>query len=366
MSNGYPYESISINHREVTIASILNGTAKAKTDFERSTFEFMHAWLSGQEMFTIQTSGSTGTPKRISIHRSQMITSAKLTGEALNLRTGTSAVVALDTKYIAGMMMLVRSLELGLKIIAVEPASNPFNNFPEGMTIGFTALVPYQVQHVLESKHPQILNAISTCIIGGAPLNENIEGRVRSFALNAFITYGMTETISHIALKRISPFREQSFTCLPEISVSADERSCLVIQAPYLHEPVITNDVVSIFNNHQFEWRGRYDNVINSAGVKISPELLENEIGQLFTRRSLKQPFFFFGIPDGSLGERLVMIFESPAPAADVIREVKETLLRAFSAYHVPKEFYEAAAFIYTPTRKVNRQKTFEAAHRIF
>jgi len=365
MTLAYPYDSISINHRNVTLESILAGNAVATTDFERNTFEFIRQWFSNIDVFYLQTSGSTGEPKQIAIRRNQMIASARLTGEALTLTTGMNAVVVLDTKYIAGKMMLARSFVLGLKVIALEPSSEPFDHFPDDTSIDFTALVPYQVQHILESKRPQILNKISTYIIGGAALSESLAEQLKSFNGKAFVTYGMTETISHIALKQIAPLTDKSFSCLPGITVSTDDRGCVVIYAPYIDHPVVTNDVVALINNHQFEWLGRYDNVINSAGVKISPEILEAEIGQLFTRRSINQPFFFFGIPDELLGERLTMVFTSPAPAAEIINEIKEVLRKTFSPYHVPKEFYEAPAFIYTPTKKVNRQKTFQAARLI-
>lgn len=362
--NSYPHSDILLNGKTISIKDIINGSTAITGDFETSVCDFVRSWFAGQPTYILQTSGSTGEPKRIIVTREQMIASARLTEKALGLRSSYSALTALDTRYIAGKMMLVRSLVSGMKIVAVNPSAHPLETIGNA-GVHFAAFVPYQIQHMIESKTPHLLNQLQVCIIGGAPVSEKLENDLRKFPARCYHTYGMTETISHVALRELAPQTSEVYKGLPGVLLSTDERNCLIIEAPFLSEKVITNDVVELINTNEFRWVGRWDNVINSGGVKISPELLEKAIGNLFTRSGYHQPFFIHHHPDGRLGQRVVLVLHRPAPAISLMEQLREMIVHSFSAYHVPKEVYEAAAFHFTPTDKIDRKKTFESSIRI-
>jgi O-succinylbenzoic acid--CoA ligase len=363
MSNNYPHTHIRINGRKVSIKAILEDKTVCVTEFEKNTFAFIRDWILGQEIFQLQTSGSTGTPKEITASRRQMLASARLTVQALDLKESFNALVCLDTKYIAGKMMLVRSLESGMSIFSLDPVANPFSKIPVDVTIQFAALVPYQVKAILESKHPHMLDSLSSCIIGGAPLDENIRQKLEPFSTRMFSTYGMTETLSHIALQPLNgKDKSEYYHTLPGITVTTDNRNCLVIHSPYLNEPVVTNDLAEVANENQFKWLGRWDNVINSGGVKISAENLEDRIGKIFTRLKIPNKYFIHGIPDEKLGEKVTLVLTTPLPDASQMHALREVFIHSFSPYEIPKEIFEIPTLIYTNTSKINRQESFNHA----
>jgi o-succinylbenzoate---CoA ligase len=339
-------------------------TVSGETAFEKTTFEFIRLWLDGVETFELTTSGSTGEPKKIIITRQQMIASASLTERALALKADSNALLALDPKFIAGKMMIVRSFVTGMKMFAAEPSSNPLVNLPEAVRIDFTALVPLQLHTIVESKHPQTLHRLNTCIIGGAPMDVSIEKRLKDYRCAFYQTYGMTETISHIALRKVGSERDV-YHSLPGIGLSCDDRDCLKIKAPYLPDEIITNDVVELFNSSTFKWVGRWDNIINTGGIKVSPEKLEEEIGKLFTRINFKQPFFIFGLPDQRLGNKIVLVIQSPVSDVSSLQRAVRSLTHSISSHHLPKELYEVPAFSFTSTMKVNRRESFKHARHI-
>lgn len=359
--NNYPHSYIWINGRKVLLKDIENASAVAFSDFEKNTFNFIRQWVSEEEKFLLQTSGSTGTPKEITVTRSQMIASAKLTETALQLHSSYNALVCLDTKYIAGKMMLVRSFYTGMKIFAVDPCANPLVKIPVDQTIHFAALVPYQVKSILESKHPHLLDTLMTCIIGGALLDKNIKEKLKPFTTRIFTTYGMTETISHIALQSIND-NETHYQTLPGIFVRADERDCLVIHAPYLIDDIVTNDIVEVINENRFRWIGRWDNIINSGGVKISPENIEARIGKIFTRLQINAPYFIHHTHDEALGQRIVLVMQSPLPDELTLKTFIQALPNTLTSFEQPTAFYETSYFIYTETQKINRVETFKRA----
>jgi o-succinylbenzoate---CoA ligase len=241
----YPFSSIWINGRHVLIEQILQEKALHRSAFEESTFQFIRAWLLGEQNFEMTTSGSTGTPKQISVSRSQMVASALRTAEKIRLQKHSIALVCIDTKYIGGKMMMARSLALGLPIMAVDPIANPLVKIPVDKCVQFTALVPYQVHSILESKHPHLLNNLDQVLIGGAQLSAALRDKLDRFQVQCYETYGMTETVSHVALRRVNgKLKQPYFEVLPGIEISQDSRGCLVVKADYLDGPVITNDVV--------------------------------------------------------------------------------------------------------------------------
>jgi O-succinylbenzoic acid--CoA ligase len=357
----YPHASIWINGRQAAISDIVAGVELPRSDFETNTFTFIRDWLNGREEFRIRTSGSTGTPKVIAIRRDQMIASARMTAQALGLQEDDSALVCLDTKYIAGQMMLVRCFTTGMKILATDPVANPFHNVAETHTIDFTALVPYQVQEILHSGEVSRLDGVRNILIGGAALDEKTRSMLQIFRCRCFVTYGMTETISHIALQRINGETPSSyFEALPGVSLRLDDRSCLVINAPHLIQAVITNDIAELIGPGKFRWTGRWDNVINSGGVKISPERLEEQIGEIFRRLAIDRRFYIAGVPDERLGNKVVLIVEGE-PFLNEERTLLDLGMKEnMSKLEIPKDVLTVKEFTFTETGKINRISTLE------
>jgi o-succinylbenzoate---CoA ligase len=341
----------SIHHLEVVDLSPF-------THFEKSALLFCSDWLNGKTFFEIQTSGSTGKPKTIKLERSSMIVSAMATAQAIHLKAGQTSLVCLDVSYIAGIMMLVRSMEVGMNMIAVEPCANPLEKIGSEDKIHFAALVPYQVKTILDSPQKDFFNRIETIIVGGAPLDESTKKQLQDFSCQFYETYGMTETISHIALKKINgKGKSEYFEILPGISIWQDERACLCIKAPYLREDVITNDVVEMKNLQEFIWLGRFDNVINSGGVKIFPESTEKKIENIFAEQQLSNRFFLAGLPDEKWGQKVALMVEGSIEE-NAKRKLEETLKLKLSKFEIPKSIQFIEKFSETENGKVNRKST--------
>lgn len=346
-------DSIHSNGRKVSITEILAKTIKIETPFEAETFSFIKSWLSGNQTFPLKTSGSTGTPKEITLTRSQLQQSAQRTIKVLNLSSNQTALVCLDTKYIAGKMMLVRALESNMKIVAAEPSSNPIKNI--SVQPDFGAFVPLQLAEIFTDEDSvNKLNHFNSIIIGGASISAALLEKIKTLSCTVYATYGMTETVSHIALQKLNGEHAQDyFEVLPDITISVDERDCLVVSLPGFSEPIITNDVVNLIDKTHFKILGRYDNIINSGGVKLVPEIIEKKLSPLLVNQS----FFITSIRDERLGQKLVLIIEGkPEPA------LPKALKLTLSSYEVPKEIFYLDAFIRTETQKINREQTLEKA----
>jgi O-succinylbenzoic acid--CoA ligase len=321
---------------------------------------FRKEWLEGRSVFCIKTSGSTGAPKVIEIRREQMIASAKKTIKALDLQHGMTSLVCLDVNYIAGTMMVVRSMVAGMNMIVVEPKSDPLEDISD-LPIDFAALVPYQLDAILGSAHQ--LRNVKKIILGGAPASPDLLDKIRRIKhTTLYATFGMTETLSHIALQRLNGGDPQDcFHTLDGIDISLDDRGCLVIKADYLDSSVVTNDLVELIDDRSFRWLGRYDNVINSGGVKVIPEKVEQAIGEWLSSNGFDNRFFVTGTPNNQLGTQVVLVVEGW-----IFKETEDKLLtglkEVLSKYEVPKKVVYTNAFAHTPTGKINRKVSLENA----
>lgn len=334
------------------------------SDFEKNTLFFCKEWLRGRKVFELQTSGSTGIPKKILIDRHQMVASARLTIDKLGLSAGDTALVCIDTAYIGGKMMLVRAMEGDLNIIAIEPSSDPFKNISPSTSIDFTALVPMQLTVALETnpKGKNLLDNMKAIIVGGGAINLHLENVAQEIKAPVFSTYGMTETVSHIALKKINgPEKEQYFTVFKGIQIGQDERGCLTINGELTNnETIVTNDVVDIIDDYSFQWIGRADNIINSGGIKINAEKLEQKAEQAFSQHKVNRRFIFAGMGDDMLGEKLILVIEGPPLFAEQELALISTLKIILPPYHAPKELRYVSTFTETNTGKIRRKRTIE------
>ncbi|HNV29547.1 MAG TPA: AMP-binding protein [Cyclobacteriaceae bacterium] len=353
---------------------IMNNTSYSLSDIRLGNFDenssisenaplsFCKHWLNGNIDFILRTSGSTGTPKKISVTREQLKASAQVTASYLNLKKEFTALVCLDTRYVAGIMMLVRSLEVGMNMYVVEPTANPFEKIPNDVPIDFVALVPYQLESILKSNQSGRLNSLKIALIGGASLSEKIKNSLFEFNCSFYSTYGMTETLSHIALQKLNGAHVQNFfQILPGIAASTDERGCLVIQAPYINPaPIITNDLVEMIGTDQFKWLGRVDNVINSGGIKVIPEKIESVIEPIMSTLSLSNRFFITGLSDSTFGELVTLIIEGETLLPNQEQDLQKQLAESLNRYEIPKSIRYVSKFIQTDTGKINKPKTLE------
>jgi O-succinylbenzoic acid--CoA ligase len=310
---------------------------KEGVEHEKPLGSFILDWFDEKTYLEIMTSGTTGKPKTIRIEKEAMVNSALATGDFFELKSGDKALNCLPVKYIAGKMMFVRAFILGLDLDFVAPSSTPMirneNNYD------FVAMVPLQVENSLTQLHQ-----IKTLIIGGAKVNSDLEKKLIQTKCNVFETYSMTETVTHIAAKRIG---EKAFTTLPNVSISEDERHCLVISAPNLNvKNIVTNDIIELVSDNQFIWLGREDNVINSGGIKLFPEQIEAKLSEKITNR-----FFVAGFPDEKLGEQLVLFIEGNP------YEIESSFFDDLDKYEKPKQIKFIPHFIETETGKIKRSE---------
>ncbi|GLB53680.1 O-succinylbenzoic acid--CoA ligase [Neptunitalea chrysea] len=340
--NGYHFSRENLN--DVAYTFIKEGKPH-----EREIGNFLLDWLDQKDYVEVQTSGSTGAPKRIRLDKNKMVNSAIATGNHFKLEVGDRALHCLSANYIAGKMMLVRAMILGLEIDIVPPDKYPL--LYNEKEYDFCAMVPMQVKYSLEELH-----RVKKIIVGGAPLTPGLKAELQSIPSYIYETYGMTETITHIASRKVNKFKKGKeytyFKVMSGVNISTDDRSCLVIDAPNVSdEKVVTNDVVNLLSKRKFEWLGRIDNAINSGGIKLFPERIEAKLD------TIKKPYFVTGMPDENLGEKVVLIVE--CAKEEVVALVKKQIEEAgLEKYEKPKEVIALQKFVRTLNDKIIRTET--------
>lgn len=313
---------------------------KEGEEHEKSVGDFILDWFDKKSYIELNTSGTTGSPKIIQMDKQAMVNSALATGDFFDLRPGDKALHCLPTKYIAGKMMFVRGFILGLDMDFVAPTSHPMLH--NDTKYDFVAMVPLQAQNSLKE-----LKNVKKMIVGGAKMSKTLENSLSKLSTKVYETYGMTETITHIAAKKIG---EKAFSVLPNIKISQDDRNCLVIDAPKIsEEKIVTNDLVDLVNENEFIFLGRIDNVINSGGIKLIPEQIEEKLSNKINSR-----FFVTGIQDATLGEKLALIIEGEKQPLD------ETIFDGLDKYEKPKEVFYVSKFIETQNGKIKRKEILE------
>ncbi len=339
-----------ISYSPLRLSELAYDLVKEGSSFEKCIGDFLAAWLDEKPTIIAKTSGSTGTPKNILLQKRQMVNSALATGEYFDLNEGNTVLLCLPADYIAGKMMLVRAMVLGLELDYVEPSSNPLTEF--STNYDFAAMVPLQLENSLDK-----IEKIKTLIVGGAALSKSMQEKAQEKRTAVFETYGMTETITHIAVKGINGpagGSRNSFNAIPKVTFSKDNRDCLIIAAPQISDNlVITNDIVNLKSETEFEWLGRYDNVINSGGIKLFPEQIEAKLTSL-----INNSFFVAGIPDETLGQKLVLVVEGEMNTNELIQTIKES--DTLEGFEIPKSIYKISKFVETETGKIRRTETLK------
>ncbi len=269
--------------------------------------EFLEEWHNGRDTLLVHTSGSTGTPKPLWVEKRRMEASARITCEFLGLHEGDTALLCMPLDYIAGKMMVVRALTCGLKLVSITPSGHPLQSVTE--TIDFAAMVPMQVYNSLQvAEERERLMQIHHLIIGGGAVDDNLAAELADFPNYVWSTYGMTETLSHIALRRLNgPEASEWYTPFPSVSLSLTDEGCLIIDAPLVcADRLTTNDIAEIDPQGRFRILGRKDNVICSGGIKIQIEEVERLL-----KPHLAAPFLITKCKDKRFGEAVELLTES-------------------------------------------------------
>ena len=357
---------------------------------------FLEAWRDESPYVRVQTSGSTGEPKPMLVEKRRMLASARRTNDFLGLKAGDTALLCMSLDYIAGKMMVVRAIERGLRLISIEPSGHPLavaNSSPESgedrrglnecffrpplapPNLGgecFAAMVPMQVYNSLQvPAECERLKQIKHLIIGGGAIDETLAEALKAFPNDVWSTYGMTETLSHIALRRLSgPEASDWYTPFPSVKVSVNDEGCLVIDAPEVcSERLVTNDIAEIQfrpllaspnlgeeiaqSGVVFRILGRKDNVICSGGLKIQAEEVERQL-----RPYLRVPYLISKRPDEKFGEAVVLLTEGDTEEA---KRVCETVLEK---YQRPKAYIHVSRIPLTETGKPARRQAEIIASR--
>ena len=317
---------------------------------------FLEAWHNPSETMLVHTSGSTGEPKPMLVEKRRMMASARRTNDFLGLKGGDTALLCMSLDYIAGKMMVVRAVERGLRLINLEPSGHPLSDqhfsfliSHSSFPLDFAAMVPLQVYNSLQVEaEKKRLMQIRHLIIGGGAIDEELASSLKEFPHAVWSTYGMTETLSHIALRRLNgPDASEWYTPFESVRISLSEDNCLVIVAPEVcAERLVTNDIAELAANHTFRIIGRKDNIICSGGIKIQAEEVERQLYPF-----LRVPYLISKRPDEKYGEVVVMLTEGS------VEEARQVCERILAKYHQPRVYLHVDRIPLTETGKPARSQ---------
>ena len=317
--------------------------------------EFLAEWHNDSPTILVHTSGSTGQPKPMQVEKRRMLASARRTNDFLALREGDTALLCMSLDYIAGKMMVVRAIERRLQLTVVEPTGHPLaTTAPHPAPIDFAAMVPLQVYNTLQvpEEREQLLQ-VRHLIIGGGAVDDDLACQLRHFPHNVWSTYGMTETLSHIALRRLNgPDASDWYVPFPSVRLALSDEGCLVIHAPEVcARQLVTNDIAELRPDGSFRILGRKDNTICSGGLKIQAEQLERQL-----RGHLRVPYLITSRPHPKFGEIVVLLTEGP------VDEAREVCQRVLPRYHQPRHYVHVDHIPLTATGKPARQQARQLA----
>lgn len=309
---------------------------------------FIEEWNNTSPVVTIQTSGSTGVPKNLMVEKAKMIISAQKTLNHFNISKQSKVLLCLSPNTIGGKMMIVRSIVGDLNLYIGKLNANPLSEISD--IFDFCAMVPMQIINTL-NEHPEKIKQVKTIIIGGAPLPVDVEKEIEVLNQNIFHTFGMTETLSHFAVRKIGRDEINVYSALKGIRFSSKNNKLCVEYPEIFKEPIETNEMVNLISTNKFEWLGRSDFIINSGGIKIIPENNEKKISNI-----IDKPFFLTGMDDEYLGQKVVMVIESE----NHIQLMKKDFKGDLKSYEIPKEYFILKKFKRTLSGKINRIETIK------
>ncbi len=325
---------------------------------ERAAVVFLHEWLSGKNFFEQQTSGSTGAPKVISISREHMLLSATLTGDFLNFHQMKTALLPISARYIGGKMLLVRALLYQMDIEVVKPSADFLTKLDAFHRYQLVSVVPSQLTIIKDNKRAsEALQRFKTVLVGGAPIPASLNKELQQInGADIWQTYGMTETVSHIALRKVNgENRSEFYHPLPGVELKTDERNCLNIKAAVTgNQWIATNDVVEL-SYGKFILCGRFDEVINSGGIKIFPAQIEWAADEILNELNLPYAAVAAALPDEKWGSKLVLVLQGTKPGEEKLEALKQRMKAVLPAYHAPAGYLFVEKFPMLPSGKINK-----------
>jgi len=347
-------KKIRIEGRDYCPADVasLRGRTEALDDLA----DFLDEWFSESPSVQVQTSGSTGVPKVMQVEKARMEASARMTCSFLGLKAGDRALLCMPLKYIGAKMVVVRSILWGLDLYCVNASSHPLRTL--GFAPDFLAMTPAQVYSSLESEdEAALLEATGHNIIGGGAIDAKLGARLRNFPNHVWSTFGMTETLSHIALRRLNgPAASDWYSPFEGVSLRLTEEGALAIHAPAVcAEEIVTNDIAELNEDGRFRILGRRDNVINSGGVKIQIEAVEAQLLPL-----MPCPFQITAAPDEHYGEVVAMLVEGKAQEDSL-----DEIFAALHSYSRPKHVFFLPSLPRTGSGKPDRANARALAKKL-
>jgi O-succinylbenzoic acid--CoA ligase len=337
---------------------------KADDNYFNRVKEFILLWESGVEKLEVQTSGSTGISKKIELSRKQLLASVNQTKKAFYLNEENLFICNLSIDFIAGKLMIIRALELSAELIIVSPEGDFIENLglhkytiQQHQGHNIFAFVPLQMYKILESEEGvSILNTAKAILIGGANTGSTLLKKIKELKVPVYATYGMTESVTHAAIKRLNGDKpEIYYSPLEATEIKLDSRGCLCLKNEATDNNwLITNDLVHIKENGQFKLLGRIDDIINSGGVKLNLHEIETKIEELL---NTSIPFFCYGIPDEKLGQKLILCLEQKSKDERLLDRLKSQLPK----FEAPKELYFIENFVKTSSGKIDKTKSVDA-----
>lgn len=331
------FERITVDGESLTAFGFLQGLGKRGGEIDtdwmielRRTTE----QLIDHGSMPATTSGTTGPPKRFTIPRRDLAASARLTGSTFNLMPGDRVLHCLPARYVAGKMMLVRAFALGLDTHFIDPRGSILDNLKIDDRFRFTAMVPLQLHRAIQEDRARVERQFEKILLGGGPVSDALLDAARSLEVRLFHSYGSTETVTHVAIRRINgPAPEDHFTAIGECHFARDPRGCLVVYTPHLStRQHVTNDLAELIDDTHFRWLGRIDHVILSGGKKIFPEQLEAKTADV-----IPYPHYFTPVPDPMLGQAVMLVLETELPQDQVMPEVMEKLTALLHPHEWPR-----------------------------
>jgi O-succinylbenzoic acid--CoA ligase len=357
--------SLLLNGREFSYESIRQTPTphRALNGYEAKVLELVREWLSGAHEFGLRTSGSTGQPQLIVLKRRQLAASAARTGDYFDLGPGDRALVCLNCDFIGGKMMLVRGLERNMHLTIVEPHADPFDFVPAEEEFDFAAFVPLQLRAVLTAGRANRLNKMRAILVGGAGVEPSLLREVEQLKVPVYLTYGMTETASHMALRRLNgPQASPHYRVLPGLHLGQDERGCLTVRGDVTDDQlIVTNDRIELVDKHTFDWLGRVDFVINSGGVKVQAEKVELVLDVALAELGESRRAFVAGQADERLGQAVTAYVEGSPLRTPAEQRLLELLRERLGKYELPKRMVYIPTFQTTASGKLDRAATLRS-----
>ena len=348
-------KSLELNFSQLNktkLVALCQDEIKTSTEqWQLDIYTFILEWLDENKQVKAKTSGSTGTPKNIMLEKAKMIESARMTGEFFKFKKEDKALLCLSPQFIAGKMMIVRAIVWQMNLICVKPDGHPLDEL--NSHIDFAAMIPLQISNSIHNNDQ--VGEIKTILIGGGVVDKNLEDKLDTIGTNFFSSFGMTETLSHVAIKTLNgPFKSNTYKALNGITFTTDDRDCLKIKAQKLiNKEIVTNDIVNLISPSEFEWLGRFDHVINSAGIKLFPEKIEEILSS-----HINQPFFLIGTPDEHLGERMILLIESNNDSEEQKKKISAEIKPYLENFQLPRQIIILPEFNRTLTGKIQRKAT--------